>query len=554
MGNIIFWIVFVILIIILVINNFAKSKQEKEKILNEIKNSYGCLTDREKNSKEVPEYIKYYLNDKSTSDSEDVFFIDKITWNDLNMNSIYNMMNSTYSSPGAEYLYARLHMLYQDNSVEFYDDSRKLCDDEDTRIKTSVILNDLGRLKGRSSYAIIKELFQAKSGSIIKDLVLDILLLLSVILIFLSPGIGFVTFLIVLGVLIYNYFKGKAIMDEHLRAFCYVIRLIKCAKEIKELKGNFIKYDEGLEELLRFNFLISKTDGTSSNPVSIILDYVRMIFHVDLIVYNLKIRSISNNQDAIMNIYEQIAYIDCLIAVSSYMTAMKNYCRADISDEYIGIEASGMYHPLNVNPVCNDIAAKRGVLITGSNASGKSTFLKTVGINIIYAQSFGMSLAKTFKLRPMRLYSSMALNDNILGEESYYVVESKSLKRIYDATYKYNNVLCIVDEVLRGTNTTERIAASTSILKKISDNSSICFVATHDTELTVLLRDSYDLYYFTEIVKEGNVEFPYVIHSGVSTEGNAIRLLEMLGFDKEIIGNANGLVNDYRTEGKWGSK
>lgn len=552
MGTYIFWIIFIGLVVILIISDFNKNRHKKIDKINEISESFAVNVKPDKSKIYLTEAIKGYFEAISLNGSDDCFMIDDITWNDLNLDLIFSMMNKTYTSPGQEYLYARLHQMYQTNEkpYKFYEDLRLICQDKDKRVKISVILDNLGKIKNLCSYKIINRLYEAKTSSIFKDIVLDILLLISFSTIFVSPGIGFIAFLVMLGVMISSYFKGRAIMDENLRAFCYVHKLVKCGEELKSILSDDFVYDEDLSIIKKWAFLISSKDGSSSNPVSVILDYIRMIFHVDLIVFNIRLNLIISKKTEINSLYMNIAYVDSIISVASFVYGMPKHTRALIED-CKGVDAVGMYHPLNRNPVCNNIKNDKGVLITGSNASGKSTFLKMVGLNLIFAQAFGFALADSFAIGPVKLYTSMALNDNIIGEESYYVVESKSLKRIYDASEDYNNVFCIVDEVLRGTNTMERIAASSTILKNLSKNGTLTFVATHDRELTQLLKDYYELYYFTEEITEGKVSFPYTIIKGVSETGNAIRLLEMLGFEADVINEADSLVDYYKKSGKW---
>ena len=130
------------------------------------------------------------------------------------------------------------------------------------------------------------------------------------------------------------------------------------------------------------------------------------------------------------------------------------------------------------NSISNSLSCEKNVLITGSNASGKSTFLKMTAINACMAQSFNTVFAKSYKAPYYDIYSSMALSDNLSEGESYYIVEIKSLKRILDAVKKSKRrVLCFIDEVLRGTNTIERISASAQVLKSFSHNNVQCFAA-----------------------------------------------------------------------------
>ena len=192
------------------------------------------------------------------------------------------------------------------------------------------------------------------------------------------------------------------------------------------------------------------------------------------------------------------------------------------------------------------------MLLTGSNASGKSTFLKTVAINAILAQTVNTCAADGYRAPFFRIYSSMALRDDLAGGESYYIVEIKALKRILDAAGARDGpVLCFVDEVLRGTNTVERIAASTQILKSLGKAEIFCFAATHDIELTELLQEEFDNYHFEESVQNGDISFNYCLQAGKASSRNAIRLLELMGYPEEITNRAFNLAEQFLNTGSW---
>ena len=109
-----------------------------------------------------------------------------------------------------------------------------------------------------------------------------------------------------------------------------------------------------------------------------------------------------------------------------------------------------------------------------------------------------------------------------------------------------------MDEVLRGTNTVERIAASTQILKSFAKKSTLCFAATHDIELTSLLANDYENYHFEEEVVEGDVLFNYEIKEGKARTRNAIKLLSVMGYEEEIIHKANEMAENFINNGVWG--
>jgi len=201
--------------------------------------------------------------------------------------------------------------------------------------------------------------------------------------------------------------------------------------------------------------------------------------------------------------------------------------------------------------VVNDLKEKQSVLITGSNASGKSTFLKTVAINAILAQTINTCTASAYVANYYEIYSSMALRDDLESNESYYIVEIKSLKRILDSISGDKHILCFVDEVLRGTNTVERIAASSRILKNLAENNVMCFAATHDIELTHILEDYYSNYHFEEELEDNNITFNYKLFKGRATSRNAIKLLSVIGYSDVIISDAEKAAADFLNNGNW---
>ena len=143
----------------------------------------------------------------------------------------------------------------------------------------------------------------------------------------------------------------------------------------------------------------------------------------------------------------------------------------------------------------------------------------------------------------------MALRDSIKEGDSYFIVEIKSMKRIFDAAKTSTiPILCTIDEVLRGTNTAERIGASTELLKALSKERVLCFAATHDRELTVYLQEIYDNYHFEETIVDKTISFPYILTKGPSKGRNAIKLLEAFGFDEEITKKANALAGELACE------
>ncbi len=264
------------------------------------------------------------------------------------------------------------------------------------------------------------------------------------------------------------------------------------------------------------------------------------------------IQIFDNNEAELTRLFETAGFLDAMIAASSFRVLMRDWCVPELTSEggpFLSMRE--VYHPMLDNPVKASISENRSVLITGSNASGKSTFIKTLAINAILAQTIDTVMAEEYRASFFQVASSMALRDDIFSKESYYIVEIKSLKRIADRIGSGTPMLCFVDEVLRGTNTLERIAASAEILSDFASKNAICFAATHDIELTHILESRYSNYHFQEYVEGDQVLFDYKLYEGRAVSKNAIRLLKMLGYADRITERAEERARHFEQTGEW---
>ena len=170
--------------------------------------------------------------------------------------------------------------------------------------------------------------------------------------------------------------------------------------------------------------------------------------------------------------------------------------------------------------------------------SGRTTFLKTIGVNAVLAQTIFTVAAKEYRCPFLGIKSSIGRQDNLIEGKSYYLSEVESIHRLIKAADQPVVHLFIIDEIFRGTNSAERIAASIEILKYLNSNSNIVLAATHDLELTERLTGLYDNYHFREQLSEYGLEFDYTIKPGPSKTRNAIALLEFTGYPKVITDKA----------------
>lgn len=178
------------------------------------------------------------------------------------------------------------------------------------------------------------------------------------------------------------------------------------------------------------------------------------------------------------------------------------------------------------------------MLLTGSNMSGKTSFIRTIGINAITGLTINTCFSKQFSKPKMRVFSAIRISDDLLNDKSYYFEEVLTIKEMIDKSIDKVPNLFLLDEIFKGTNTVERISAGKSVLSSLSKNSNIVFVSTHDIELADMLIDEYELYHFSEQVDNKTVDFDYKIKTGKLKNRNAIRILQINNYPETIINEA----------------
>ncbi len=531
-------------------------RKRKAALREHLERMWGGIPER-KYTKEELERIASYSNLKEKNESETE--IDDITWNDLEMDRIFERINYTESSAGEEYLYRLLRypVLKADVLQERESIIAALLQDSSSAWETGRLLIELGRAKNISLYQVIVNLQALKQRGNLKHWFSFAAAIASLALLIITPPVGIMCLIAVILLNVFSYFGEKAKNDPYLTCFRYLVNLIRTAKLMGQLDCTALKpYTEQLQSLAdQLKPLVRGVGFIEGNRMNgsiaeVVMDYVRMFTHLDLIKFNQMLSVVQDRMPQVLQLYELVGLLDAMRSAAAYRLSLPVYC-SPVFREGTGIAFTDIYHPLLADPVTNSMPDETDVLLTGSNASGKSTFLKTVALNAIFAQSIHTCLAEQLETGFYHIYSSMALRDSLENQESYYIVEVRSLKRILDAAAQGKKVLCFVDEVLRGTNTVERIAASSRILKVLAEQKTTCFAATHDIELTNILNRYYSNYHFEEEVDAHEVRFSYRLYAGRATSRNAIRLLDMLGYQDSIVTDAQKMAEAFLATGSW---
>ena len=541
-----------IILIVFVALSWGIQWRRREKDRSRMKFYYGRWRDVYY-SDEVLSIIKEYTQSKEC-------LIDEITWNDLNMDDVFQKINHTWSFAGEDYLYYLMHVPV--NSKKDWKDQEELIryyqEHERERIELQMLFGKIGKYHGASIYSYISRSIEMNTHTPLVHYLCPIALAIAIGSLFFNPaeGVGFLILVVITNIGL--YFSKRRAIENSMQALQYFLNLQKAAGDI--LKKKLVVNDHYREMLqkdytsvkkyLGWTTMLKPADWGNQSLEEIVLDYFRLVTHLDNILFYRCMRRLKQNMNAVENLITTMGFLESIIAIGSLRKALPYYCVPEFS-EGRQLEIQDAYHPLIEEPIANSICAEKGILITGSNASGKSTFLKTVAINAIMAQGLHTCAANIYRGPWCHIFSSMALRDNIYQGESYFIAEIKALKRILESEDEKLPVLCFVDEVLRGTNTVERIAASTQVLREFQRRNILCFAATYDIELTFLLEKEFENYHFQEQIQDGEVLFDYRLYKGRSNSRNAIRLLELLGYETDIVEGANEMVARFLQNGKW---
>ncbi len=245
------------------------------------------------------------------------------------------------------------------------------------------------------------------------------------------------------------------------------------------------------------------------------------------------------NQNNIIQWFEALGNFE---AISSFATLHFNHpdwCFPELKKEHFFIEGKEIGHPLinKLKRVNNPIEiSNKGVimLVTGSNMAGKSTYLRSIGINVVLTMAGAVTCAKNFSLSPVQLLTSMRIADNLEENTSTFYAELKKLKTVIEMAKNKENVFILLDEILRGTNSLDRHIGAVALTKQLIREQAAGIIATHDVELAKLATDypNHILnFHFDAQVSNEELYFDYRLKEGICTSINASLLMKKIGIE-----------------------
>lgn len=490
--------------------------------------------------------------------------LDARTWEDLNLDSVFACLDRTESTLGQHALYHRLRTVpIADNLNAFEALVSRLEADSRLRERAQTALS---RLKDPHGYDLWWLARQDAVETRPWYVLFPILTATTILLLVVAPMLPqftpalVATFLVNVGV--------RYITDPRIRtlatAFRQIAPVVTTAESLRFLDGDDVRPLVGsihtdtpslgrLKTIARWisgdPLMLPMSAGSLAlminDLVSVVYEYLNLAFLLDANGVYFGAQILRAHRAALLRVIAATGEVDAAISTASFRAGRHDWTRPSFRQPGAPADLRDLRHPLLIDAIPNSVslAPGRGVLITGSNMSGKSTFLRTVGVTAVLAQTLNTCLATEYSAPVFNVRSCIGRSDDLLTGKSYYITEVESLLDLVAASLASAPQLFLLDELFRGTNAVERIAAGQAVLLELVSASSrrnphVVLAATHDGELVDLLPETYSAFHFGDSIGHDGLIFDHQLRPGPATTRNAIALLRLHGAPVDLIRRA----------------
>ncbi|WP_317175588.1 MutS-related protein [Pontibacter beigongshangensis] len=345
-------------------------------------------------------------------------------------------------------------------------------------------------------------------------------------------------------------YRHTAVRDEYYENSIGIFEAIKSYKDqLRHIEQqNFT--DPYLQELREQLFQQQEAASGSISKLATIIDYFSwrlstlMSFFLNTILmwdffWMYRLESWKDNKLAqVEQSFEVLATFEALASIASFQYANPGFAVPELSSVPFKFKAEQLAHPLifSVSRVANDFemqGAGKTMVVTGSNMSGKTTFLRTVGINIVLALMGAPACADKLKVAPVQVYTAMRTADNLAENTSSFYAELKRLRILLNLTEQEQEpVLYLLDEILKGTNSRDRHAGAMALIRQLHQRNTSGLISTHDLELGAMeqeLKGSVENYSFNSTIEGDKILFDYTLQRGICRSFNASKLMQLMG-------------------------
>jgi len=350
--------------------------------------------------------------------------------------------------------------------------------------------------------------------------------------------------------LLHQLFETVFHLDDELGKFRQILTYLETypygeKKYLKKLCEPFLVKEKLPSKKLRKIKLVTTAIGLRMNPMMAVI--LNVVFPWDFFFATRILRYRNEVVDLLPQWLNTWAELEALISLANFGYLNPENVFAEIISErkenQLIFEVKGLGHPLIPadQKICNDFSLKKigeVLIITGSNMSGKSTFLKTIGVNLCLAYAGSVVNANNFHSTLFRVFTSIKINDSIVDGFSFFYAEVRRLRALLDALRQHHPfpLFFLIDEIFKGTNNRERLIGSRSYLQALVGQKGAGLIATHDLELVKLADQFAEIsnYHFREEVLDGKMVFDYKLRQGPCPTTNALKIMKMEGLPVEF--------------------
>jgi MutS domain V len=474
--------------------------------------------------------------------------VDDRTWIDLEFERLFSSVDSTLTRLGSQCLYRKLR-IYRDDPGELardYAAYQVLRRDAELRERLQL---SLWPLRGDSEALTCESLFGELPASprstrlvllmSVASLSVLVATILNSALLWLLGAIVLCNLLIVAFLRhdIHETFLATGRLGRMISAAARLARVGATGPVSQPARLNAIFGETG--DLRRsFRWFLADRSNELVASFYFWLDLLLLADHVAAVLVARKLR---RHRGTLAQVFLQIGSLDADMAIASWLERVPTHCAPAIQAGKT-VDLIDGFHPLLTAPVANSIALRgQSALIVGTNMAGKTTFIKMVGTNIILSRTLGVCFAASAVVPRSNVMALIRADHSIESGKSHFFAELERILAFVQRAERDGQGVFIIDELFRGTNTPERVAAGKAVLESLGAHAQV-LVATHDVELQRLLGPSFLTFHFVEDPELPQV-FDYRLRPGISATKNAIRLLEKMGFPPAIVREARRLAD-----------
>jgi len=519
-----------------------------------LRENWGQPVKRERNFERIS--ALYRLNPPDAGE----FSLDDRTWRDLEFDSIYSHIESCQSRLGRQFLYRMLRVTKLDNSGReyFYTRYRILEKEKSLREEAQLILARLDNGAADGVACLLWADLPPGPRFAFLFYLASAAAMVSLSLAFLHPLVLMAALAFGICNIIINgtYFQRMDIHSGSLAALNAMLAAAQKLGNMSESHGlpqlEYLRRHAGTICAMRKKIGWLMRDKTAAdNLLNMAVEFLNIFFLFDLLAFIRSLKHLKAYRNELRGVYEAVSSLDAEISVASWLAGQISICAPDFAAKG-GLILENCVHPLIEDPVPNSVElAGESILITGSNMAGKTTFIKTVGINVVLARTLGVCLAAKAGIPNLRVMSSIERESVVEDRRSRHLAEIDRLHEFIRLGDAGDNCLFLVDEIFHGTNTLERISSAAAVLRYLGTRASL-LVTTHDLELAGELDGMFRMCHFSEMVEEDRFFFDYRLKPGPCNTRNAIRLLELEGYPQTIVSEARNIARRIEQAGGQG--